>query len=400
VPGDASVDDVVSAMDARDGVASAIDARDSGSNVVPASQDAGCSALDGEPADSSQHQGPRVVYAAGYAPDIHVFSVDPAAGGLTPLSSVTWSGANLSFLATSRGETNLYAVDENYTAGRVAAYAIGPGGSLQFLDAVSSGGQGPVHVALDATAHWALVANYGDGSVSVLPIQGDGSLTAPVQTITNVGTYPHMVVLAPGGGFVFVPCKGSDYVAEFAFDLAAGKLTPNATKPHMATAAGAGPRHLAFHPNGRFAYLINENDSTITPLAFDGATGVLSPLSPDATLSTLKAHYAGPDNTAAEVWVHPSGRWVVGSNRGDDSLVVFAVDASTGALTWQSRTPSGGMTPRDFAFDPTGTYLYAADQDSGLVVPFRFDSSAGTLAPVAAPLNVTAVAVAAVADLP
>jgi 6-phosphogluconolactonase len=219
------------------------------------------------------------------------------------------------------------------------------------------------------------VANYTSGTVAVLPIQPDGSLGAAVDTET-VGAMAHMIVADPSDRFVFVPCLGADYVAQFLFDATTGKLTPNAV-PHLATTAGAGPRHLAFHPDGKTVYLIDETASTMTALTLDSTAGTLTA---SQTISTLPSGFTGT-NTAAEVHVHPSGEWLFGSNRGDDSIAVFALDSS-GHMTLQGVTKSGGTTPRDFALDPTGTWLYAANQGSGSVVAFGFDASAGTLTPV------------------
>jgi 6-phosphogluconolactonase len=259
-----------------------------------------------------------VAYASGYAPQLHVLAVDAGGGALSPSSSVAAFGASPSFLAINPAATNLYAIDEE-DAGRVGAYAIDrASGALTFLNAVSS------------------------------------------------------------NRFVFVPCKDAGYLAQFVFDASTGKLTPNAI-PRVAAAAGAGPRHLAFHPNGRFAYVINEDNSTMTAYVFDGSAGTLAPIE---TQSTVPAGFTGT-NTGAEVWVHRSGVWLFGSNRGDDSIVVFAIDATTGKLTRKGFTKTGGAEPRSFTLDPTGTFLYAANQTSGTIVPFRFDSTNGALTPVA-----------------
>jgi 6-phosphogluconolactonase len=182
-----------------------------------------------------------------------------------------------------------------------------------------------------------------------------------------------MIVADPSDRFVFVPCKGADYVAQFLFDASTGKLTPNAV-PRFATAAGAGPRHLAFHPDGKTAYLIAETASTMTALDFDATAGALTAVQ---TVSTLPAGFTGT-NTAAEVHVHPSGKWLFGSNRGDDSIVVFALDPS-GHMTAQGFTKTGGTTPRDFTLDPSGAWLYAANQGTGDVVAFAFDAATGAL---------------------
>jgi 6-phosphogluconolactonase len=346
-----------------------------------------------EAGDASK-PGILVAYASGYSPDIDWFSVDSTTGGLASVGDVASFGTSPSFLAVNPAATHLYAVDENAT-GQVGAYSIDPkSGALTFQNAVSSGGNGPPFVSVDATGKFVLVANYGDGSVSVLPVLADGSLGAAVDT-ESVGAEAHMIVTDPTNHFVFVPCKGVDYVAQFVFNSMTGKLTPNAV-PRVATATGAGPRHLAFHPNGRYAYLINETNSTLSLYGFDATAGTLHEIQ---TVSTIPSTFTGT-NTAAEVHVHPSGAWTFGSNRGDDSLVVFAIDASTGKMTLVGFTPSGGTMPRDFTLDPTGTFLYAANQGTGNVVPFRFDATSGSLSPVATSLTVPAASFVGLVVLP
>jgi len=359
----------------------------------PGPSDAGAA---GDAAVGTGDGGPMrlVAYAGGYASTITWFSVDGATGALSPSGSLAALGASPSFLAHNAAMTNLYAVDENAT-GRVGAYAIDPAsGSLAFLDAVSSGGNGPAFLSVDGTGKFVLVANYGDGTVSVLPVGVGGRVGAASDTRT-AGAEAHMIIADPSNHFVFVPCKGVDYVAQYVFDAVAGTLTPNAV-PHVSTAAGAGPRHLAFHPGGRFAYLINETNSTMTAYAFDSAAGTLAPIE---THSTVPAGFSGT-NTAAEVWVHPSGRWVLGSNRGDDSIVVFSIAPSTGKMTLVGFTKAGGQTPRDFALDPAGSWLYVADQDSGLVVPFRFDADQGSLSPLGGVASVSMVSYVGLGAVP
>ena len=296
-----------------------------------------------------------------------------------------------SFLAVDATSQHLYAVDEN-TPGQVGAYDIDPTtGALSFLGAVSSGGDGPPFVTVDGP--WVLVANYTSGIVSVLPVHSDGSLGALVDTEAP-GAETHMILPDPSDHFVFVPCKGADFVAQFTFDATTGQLTPNAV-PTMATAVGAGPRHLAFHPNGTIACLIDETDSTMSELAFDTVAGTLSILQ---TVSTRPAG-ATVTNTAAEVHVHPSGQWLFGSNRGDDDIVVFPLDA-TGHMGAPTFTKSGGTTPRDFALDATGSFLYVANQGTGNVVVFRFDASTGALTPTGATEPADAASFIGLAALP
>jgi 6-phosphogluconolactonase len=337
-------------------------------------------------APSEPRAAPRLfLYASGYAADISVFAVDAASGALTPAQGLPAFGSSPSYLAANPSVTNLYAVDEE-AVGRVGAYAIDrASGGLRFLNAVSSGGRGPAFVSTDASGTFVLVANYEDGTVSVIRVAADGSLNEKVDT-RSVGAEAHMIVTDPSNRFAFVPCKGVDYVAQFRFDAATGKLSPNEV-PRVATAHGAGPRHIAFHPNGRLAYLINENSSTMTAFALDPGAGTLREIE---TQSTLPEGFSGHKEAAA-VRVHPSGAWLFGSNRGDDSIVLFSIDASSGRMTRRGFVKTGGATPRDFVLDPTGTWLYAANQDSSAVVPFHFDASRGALAPAPPPASVARV---------
>ncbi len=359
---------------------------------------AGCSGAAVAPASPDPSAAARsrlVLYASGYSPDIRLFGVDAASGALTPSGGLRAFGASPSYLAVNPSATNLYALDED-TPGRVGAYARDPStGQLRFLGSVPSGGRGPAFLSTDATGAFVLVANYEDGTVSVIRAVAGGALGETVDT-RPVGAEAHMIVTDPSNRFVFVPCKGADFIAQFRFDATTGKLTPNAP-PRVATATGAGPRHLAFHPNGRFAYGINENASTMTAYALDGATGTLHEIE---TQSTLPDGFAGHKEAAA-VRVHPQGRWLFGSNRGDDSIVIFAIDPDSGRMTRRGFVKTGGATPRDFALDPTGTLLYAANQDSNTVVPFRFDATSGILAPAGGPaLAVPAPAVSFVTLVP
>jgi 6-phosphogluconolactonase len=195
---------------------------------------------------------------------------------------------------------------------------------------------------------------------------------------------------------VFVPCLGDDKVAQYVFDGSTGALTANAT-PKLDTANGAGPRHVAFAPDGKHAYLINELNSTLVALAYDSATGRLSAVG--APLST-RASGATGTNTGAEVVVHPSGKFVYGSNRGDNNIAVFAVDSSTGMVTAVDHTSTQGMTPRHFTIDPSGTLMYVANQNSGNVVPFKIDPGTGRLTPTASPVTVATPQFVGIVKLP
>jgi 6-phosphogluconolactonase len=226
-----------------------------------------------------------------------------------------------------------------------------------------------------------LVANYTAGSTAVFPILPNGSLGAATD-VKSPGTNAHLAITNPSGGFVFVPCLGSNFIAQYTFDATQGKLAPNAPAT-VSPPPASGPRHLAFHPNEKFAYGINETASTMSAYGFDVGTGRLTLIQ---TLSTIPSNFASP-NTGAEVAMNPSGGFVYGSNRGHDSIVTFAVNAATGQLTLVGHEPTGGKTPRSFAVDPAGTFLFAANQASGTVSGFRLDPGTGKPVPLPGPAN-------------
>ena len=338
----------------------------------PASIDAsGAPPLDGD------IPGDPIAYVAG--DELGWYRMDLETGALAKLGSTAAFQPNPNFLATSG--TSLYAV----TSGdRVGAYSIDPGDfSLRFINDVSSGGSGPAHVAFEPSG-FVLVANYSNGVVSVHATREDGGIGESLQR-HDVGANAHQVVIRAAGAarFVFVPCLGVDHVAQFEFDQSTGNLTPN-TPPVVTTANGAGPRHLAFAPVREHAYLINELDSTLTALAFDGATGVLTPIQ---TITTRAAGASG-NNTTAEVVVHGSGKFVYGSNRGDDNIVAYRIDALTGMVTLVGHTSTQGMTPRNFTIDPSGRFLYAANQGSDSIVVFAIDPDTGALTPTGGTVTV------------
>ena len=317
-----------------------------------------------------------VAYISGYGPNIAWFDVDRATGALAPKSSIASFATNPSFLAIHG--THLYAASES--ASRIGAYAIDPSsGGLTFINAQSSGGNGPAHVSVDASGKFVLSANYGNGAIAVLPVRGDGGIDAATQN-PNAGANAHQILTGPGNRAVIVPCKGTDRVVQYTFDPQTGALTPNGS---VMTAAGAGPRHLAFRPDGLTAYLINELDSTLVTLAFDQNTGRLS------TQGTVSIRAAGATgtNTGAEIAVHPSGKFVYASNRGDNNLAVFAIAPSSGQVSLVGHVPTGGMTPRMFAIEPGGAWLYVANQNSGNVITFAIDPQTGMLTRTGQPVT-------------
>jgi 6-phosphogluconolactonase len=303
-----------------------------------------------------------------------------------------------SFLALHPSGRFLYAVNEAGSPpkdeGGVSAFAIDPRtGALSALNRQSSRGGGPCHLSLDAEGRHVLVANYGGGSVAVLPVQADGRLDPATTFVQHEGhgadpgrqkgPHAHYISVDPANRFALVADLGLDEVLVYRYGPATGTLTPN-TPAAAHLAPGAGPRHLVLHPDGRHGYVINEMASTITAFAYDAGAGTLSELQ---TLSTLPGDFHG-SNSTAEIAVRPDGRFVYGSNRGHDSIAIFAVDAATGKLTAAGHQPTLGKTPRNFAIDPTGTYLLAANQDSDTIAVFRIDRASGALSAVGGPVPV------------
>ncbi len=331
---------------------------------------------------------PPTVFVGSGNGDLTVYSLDPA-GALT-LRGTASGGSNPSYLAIDGARRRLYAVNENYPNGMVAAFDLAPDGGLTALNQVSSQGSGPAHLSVDPSGRWVLVANYGSGTAAVLPVT-DAGLGSAVDT-ESPGQNAHQILTDSSGTHAFVPCLGSDLIAQFDFAPATGQLTAHAPAS-VATAPGAGPRHLALHPGGRFAYLIAETASTMTAYALDAGT-----LSPLQTLSTLPAGFTG-SNTGAHVRVHPNGRFVYGSNRGHDSIVVFAL-AADGTMTLVGHTLTGGTTPRDFTLTEDGRFLLVANQTSGDVHVFAVDADAGTLSAAGAPVTVNAPAFVGAWSLP
>ncbi len=322
---------------------------------------------------------------------IHAFRFDAAAGRLTSMGLAT-EAVNPTFVTASADGRFLYATKEvtrhkGRKSGSVKAFAIDrKTGKLRFLNEVASGGTVPCYVALDKTGRYAMVANYGSGSVEVIEVRKNGRLgkvTAfaryagcSVNPERQEGPHAHSINVSPDNRFAIAADLGLDKVFVYRFGEKAGVLLPN----HPAYAVvnpGSGPRHIAFARNGRFVYVIGEMKSNITTFAYDARRGTLRKLQ---TISTLpkgcKLH-----SDCAEIAVSPNGKFVYGSNRGHDSIAVFAADPKKGTLVPVERAPSGGKCPRHFAIDPTGAYLLAANQESDTVVVFAVDRRTGQLTP-------------------
>ncbi|HMD60243.1 MAG TPA: lactonase family protein [Opitutaceae bacterium] len=278
--------------------------------------------------------------------------------------------------------------------GGVAAYAIDPQtGALTFLNRELAGGGDTSFISLDRTGRYALAANYDGGSAAVFAIRPDGALgdwTAFVQQagrgadpVRQTHAYAHSIVPDPTNRFALVADLGVDKVFVYRFDARDGTLKPN-DPAFAAVAPGSGARHVRFHPNGRWVYVINEMASTISGFNWASASGALAEFQ---TVSTLPAGFSGK-NATAEVEVHPNGRFLYASNRGDDSLAFFAIDQDTGRLGLVGHVPSGGRMPRNFALDPTGNWIICTNHDSDNAVVFRIDASTGRLVQAGRPVSV------------
>ncbi len=326
------------------------------------------------------------VYVSGYRPEISIFRLDTAGGKLIPAGKAA-GGQNPSFLTWEPAAKFLFAINET-DPGRVRSFAIDQAtAALTPINDVPAMGSITAHLSTDRTGRWLLVANYGDqkqGSVATFPIGADGRLGTAVDTREfGPGSMAHYIGTDPANRFVFVPLKGGPAVAQFAFDQATGRLKPN-VPPQVAAAAGAGPRHMDFHPNGRFAYVINELDLTMTAYAYDAATGLLRQLQVVPTLPEA-ADKVGA--SAADVHVHRSGRFLYGSNRGHNSIVIYRL-ADDGRMTLIGHETRDIRRPRNFTIDPTGTLLLVANQDGASVTMFRIDQTSGTLDQLGAPTPV------------
>ena len=347
-----------------------------------------------------------LVYVGTYTNDrrsrgIYLLRMDPESGTLRMVGgAAAMVVANPSFLAVRPGRRFLYAVNEvtefgGSASGAVSAFSLDPAtGGLALLGQGASRGGAPCYVTVDRTGCFVLVANYVGGSVAVLPIQDDGRVGDATSLVQHRGRGPHAerqasphahcVILDPANRFALAADLGTDRVMVYRFDARAGTLSP-ADVAEAAVKSGAGPRHLAFHPDGRVLYVVNELDSTITAFRYDPRTGALAELQ---TVSTLGGR-AG-ESFSADLHVHPSGRFAYASNRGPDNIAVFSVDARTRRLALVQLASTGGHWPRNFALDPTGRLLIAANQRSDSLVVFRVDQSTGKLTPTGARAEVPA----------
>jgi len=340
---------------------------------------------------------------------IYAYRFDSEKGQLTSIG-VAAETTDPSFLAVHPNGKYLYAVNEigNFnggTSGALSAFAIdAKTGTLKFLNQVPTRGAGPCYVSLDKNGEFVLVANYDSGSIASFPVQSDGSLGTTSGFVQHSGSGPdkerqegphaHWIGTSPDNRFALAVDLGLDQVIVYGFDSSKGIFTPMLSG-FAKVKPGAGPRHLAFHPDGKFAYVLSEVESSVTVFSYQPKTGTLTSLQ---TISALPKDFSG-HKEAAEIVVHPSGKFLYTSNRGHDSIAVFAIDEKKGTLKSLGQVLTGGKTPRHFAIDPTGAYLLAENQESNNIVVFHIDPATGGLTPtgqtieVPSPVCITFVAV-------
>jgi 6-phosphogluconolactonase len=326
-------------------------------------------------------------YTSGKSEGIYGYRMDPATGALTRFNS--FKSVNPSFLAIDRSKRYLYAVNEvgkyaGKASGGVSAFAIDrASGNLRLLNEQATQGADPCHLTIDRKKRTLLVANYTGGSIAVLPVRFDGTLAPSIDLEQHEGSgvkeqqkgpHAHCIILDRLERHALAADLGIDKVMIYRFDQSTGKLTP-AKQPWVELQAGAGPRHLTLHPNGKYVYVINELDSTLTVLKYNEVSGTLSQIE---TVSTLPSDFSGA-SFCADVHVSASGKFLYGSNRGHDSIVVFEIDSRTGKLKLVEHVSTGGKWPRNFTLDPTAGFLLVANQRTDNVITFLIDPHTGRL---------------------
>ena len=324
----------------------------------------------------------------GKSQGIYRLFLDTTTGAMR-VDGVAAKTANPSFLALHPNGRVLYAVNEvdehaGQATGAVSAFRVArDSGELTLLDQLPSHGKSPCYVSVDRRGRVVLVANYGSGTIAAFTVRQDGGLARATTVVQHQGRGPnaerqtsphaHCILTDPDNHRVLAADLGNDGILVYRFD----DRSMSSAGTRVATKPGAGPRHLAFHPNGRFLYVINELDSTLGVYAYDAERGSLAevqvtPASPSGTAAA---------NHPADVHVATSGRFLYASNRGDDTIAVFAIDPTSGQLTAVQQVSTGGRTPRNFALDPTGKFLLAANQRSDSILSFRVDTDTGRLTP-------------------
>jgi 6-phosphogluconolactonase len=319
---------------------------------------------------------------------IYAFEFDTQSGKLTP-KGVAAETPDPSWVVIHPSGKFAYAANEAGKQSVVTAFAVDPrSAKLTQLNQLPALGQDPCYLSIDKTGKYLFVANYSSGNVVVFRILSDGKLGEHTSVVQDTGTpgpnkqrqeapHAHWVEASPDNQFVFVSDLGLDALLSYRFDPAKGTLAPN-DPPSARLASGAGPRHATFDPNGKFAYVVSELNSTLTAFAYNPAKGALQELQ---VVPTLPKDFKGRNDTA-EIAVHPTGKWLFASNRGYDTIAVFSIEPATGKLQPAGEFPTAGKEPRHFAIDPTGRFLLAENQNSNTIVVFRIDLGRGALTQV------------------
>lgn len=370
--------------------------RIAGLGVLAAPALNGCTSRPGEEAESEMFY--VGTYTRGDSQGIYRCRFNAETGAIEVLGA-TEGIQNPSFLAIDPSRRYLYATSETSEfegepGGGVYTYAIDPAaGDLRLVDAQSSRGGGPCYVTTTPRGSHVLVANYGGGNVTVLPVRDEGGLRpasdvaqhegSSVNPRRQEGPHAHCVVLDADGRYAFAVDLGLDRVLIYRFQEEEGTLRP-ADQPWAQVEPGAGPRHIAFHPNGDRAYVINELNSTVTAFEYDAERGRLMEIQ---TITTLPDGVSG-ENYPADIHVHPNGRFLYGSNRGHNSIVLYAIEAESGRLRIVQHEPTGGEWPRNFGVHPSGRYLLAANQNSDNLNVFAIDERSGRLSPTGQSLEI------------
>jgi len=333
---------------------------------------------------------------------IYVSRFQPATGKVSK-PELAAEIVNPAFLAVHPNHKFLYVATEdplslgpNFDhASYVSAFAIDPAtGKLRLLNTLPTGGTSTCYLSIDKTGHYVMLANFGSSSVTILRINDDGSLGEQTAFMKHIGhgkdpafqskAHPHSIDVSPDNRFAIVSDLGVDKLFIYRFDATTGALSPD-NPPFVEAESGSGPRHFTFDAAGRFGYELKEMTGVVTVLAWDATNGTFTPVQ---SVSTLAPDFIGT-NDSAEIAVHPNGKFLYESNRrfraanlfGPDTIGVFAIDPTKGTLTKVEQVPPGGTTPRSFAIDPTGSYLFSANELSGNVMVFRIDGNTGRLTP-------------------
>jgi 6-phosphogluconolactonase len=320
---------------------------------------------------------------------IYLYRLDVAAGTIKEMGVAAELG-DPGWQKISDGGKFLYTVGtaDDHRRSIVAAFGVdSKTGGLTVLNQAATNGHDSTHIDVDPGRICCVVANYNSGDISVMPINPDGTVAAPTAILKHTGSsidparqkhpYPHSCNVDPTGKFVLAPDLGVDKIYIYRFDAASRSLSA-ADPATVSITPGEGPRHLSFHPNGKFAYLVTEMGGTVVAYSWDSAKGQLHLIE---TVSTLPKEFLGY-NKSAEVRILPNGKFLYASNRGPDDLAIFAIDQAKGTLKIAGFQPTGGKGPRDFAIDPTGNFLFAANQDSDTVTVFRVNQDTGMLSPI------------------